>query len=295
MKSLTSFVLYYCGAALLFSCPLSSSAGATATFLDGFTLTPPDTYPMAIPYGSALPISSPGSSFLPIQWAPIKLAGYAGSLKISDIGGTHGGVLGADTTTADNTKWRGEYITNINLATATPFSLGSSNDLLWSISLDISRGGSAGNTYEHLLIAANYDPATGKGLFVEFDFANGRIWFVQDGVAQGSSLGNPGVVTGNTSWNWTSLIFERYADGTIRIAKTAGGSASLFDVSIPLSDPNYNKGGTVALGLMGSTTTPGPIYIDNLAITIPEPSVFAFAALGLAMGFGRKYRTFRSA
>lgn len=254
----------------------ASVKAALVTYADNFTLTEGN-----LPYGQSydtLPTNVPPSGTTALQWTDTTRPNFPGKFKIEDVGGSHGGVLGADNS---ETKQMCNYATNLDLSEGVPFDNGSGNNLLWSIAFDLYRYNATSLPFS---IFANYDDATGNGLAINFQFNNGITTISQNGVAS-ASLGNPGLILGNDSW--ASFAFERYDDGTLRIVKLSGGGATPLDATVSLTDIDYTTGGTVALYFLANTNTQNPLYMDNLAVTmnvIPEPSsavLFGIGSIGM--------------
>jgi len=277
-----------CLVACVISIGLMESHGSVTTYGDAFTLASGNDYGAV--YGT-IPTNVPPSGETAIEWKKTTRPGWGHSFIIEDAGGEHGGVLRAnDLDTSTGTRVI-NYAENIDLSQTVAFNNGGEKNVLWSITFDMNRNG---NTYNWFWIYANYDDATGNGLGILFNFGGAQIKFIENGV-ESETIGNPGLVMGSMG-NWASFLFERYDDGTIRIAKTSGGQAGAggdFDVTLALSNSNYPTGGTIAVGILANTGTPNPLYIDNLKVVvaaIPEPgtvSLLALVALG-AMVYRRR-------
>jgi len=254
----------------------SLQAATLLTYTDQFTLASGN-----LPYGGVrnpLPTNVPAPDTTALQWANTTRSGFPGSFRIVDSDGAHGGVLQADDSAGGFSL---NYATNVDLAQTTAYTTEGGSELLWSVSFDLNRNG---NTYNWFRLYMNYDPVTGTGLSIEFALGNGTIKISENSVAS-ATLGNPGVILGNTGL-WGSFTFERYADGTLRIVKTSGGGSGAgtdLDETITLSNSSYTTGGTMAVSFLGNSSTPNPLWVDNITLRvmpIPEPGAFAFIALG---------------
>jgi|GEM_PF-6632055 len=253
----------------------TAARGSTIIYTDQFTLASED-----LPYGQVygtIPTSVAPTDTTAIKWARTGRTNFPGNFRITDAGGTHGGVLQPDNSLTQQSI---NYITNIDLTKTEPFLNSEGKEVYWSMTFDLNRNGTTPNWISFL---ANYDDTTHEGIVLTFAFGAGKITVSE--TTTSDSIGNPGLVLGSGGL-WGSFIFERYTDGTIRIAKTSGGQSGAvgnLDLTLVLSNPNFTTGGTFGIGFQSQSTATNPIYVDNLAITLAQiPESTTLALLGLA-------------
>jgi len=118
------------------------------------------------------------------------------------------------------------------------------------------------------------------------------IWtFAINPVFSGNNLGQPGVppgdllnITLNQPISHVHLDFEQFAPGYLRLTSSAGGVDATTATQIGSLDFQGTAGFTqFSLEAFNTSSSPIPLAIDNLVLTIPEPSAMALVAVGIAL------------
>jgi hypothetical protein len=114
------------------------------------------------------------------------------------------------------------------------------------------------------------------------------IWtFALNPLFGGNNLGQPGLPPGDVLNITVSqpirsvhLDFEQYAPGYLRLSSSAGAINATTDSQIGSLDFQGNTNFTqFSLQAIDTSNNPIPFGIDNLVLTIPEPSITALAGL----------------